>query len=107
VKVPYGEGVASHTGPALCGCNRKDAFEALTGEDVGKVLSREIMGFGVPTLSRKWKAILTGTQTQEPVRLREVVDPWHASKHSVRESGYPAASHDVGISVVRAVNPME
>ena len=41
MKEPYGEGVASHTGPESCGCIREDAVEALTGVRAGRVFSRE------------------------------------------------------------------
>ena len=47
----YGEGVASHTGPELCGVSREAAFEALVGVHAGRVLSPEISESGVPTLS--------------------------------------------------------
>ena len=40
-KVPYAEGLASHSGPESCGGDREVAVEALTGESVGQVLSRE------------------------------------------------------------------
>jgi RNA-directed DNA polymerase len=39
---PYGEGVASHTGPESCAGGREGTGEALTGEHVGWVLSSEI-----------------------------------------------------------------
>ena len=42
MKEPYGEGVASHTGPESCAVARKGDGEALTGGRVGWVLSREI-----------------------------------------------------------------
>jgi hypothetical protein len=32
MKVPYGEGIASHTDPKSCLVARKDGGEALTGE---------------------------------------------------------------------------
>ena len=38
---PYGEGVASHTGPESCVDDREDMGEALTGVHAGRVLSRE------------------------------------------------------------------
>jgi hypothetical protein len=38
------EGVANHAGPESCVGVRKGAGEALTGEGVGRVLSREIEG---------------------------------------------------------------
>ena len=41
VKVHYGEGVATHTGPESCGCGREAAREALTGVRAGQVWSGE------------------------------------------------------------------
>ena len=41
MKEPYGEGVASHTGPESCVDGRKAIGEALTGVRAGWVLSRE------------------------------------------------------------------
>jgi RNA-directed DNA polymerase len=38
---PYGEGVASHTGPESCVAAREGGDEALTGVRAGRVLSRE------------------------------------------------------------------
>ena len=43
MKVSYGEGIASHTGPESCGGGRKAVVEALTGESAGWVLSPEII----------------------------------------------------------------
>jgi len=42
MKVPYGEGVATHTGPESCAGAGNCAREALTGESAGWVLSPEI-----------------------------------------------------------------
>jgi hypothetical protein len=42
MKEPYGEGVASHTGPESCGGGSNAAAEALTGVRAGRVLSREM-----------------------------------------------------------------
>ena len=39
---PYGEGVATHTGPESCVAARKGSGEALTGGGAGWVFSREI-----------------------------------------------------------------
>ena len=47
----YGEGVAIHTGPELCGVSRKAGHEALVGARAGRPLSPEITSIGVPTLS--------------------------------------------------------
>jgi hypothetical protein len=41
MRVPYGEGLASHIGPESCVCSCKAVSEALTGESAGQVLSRE------------------------------------------------------------------
>ena len=44
------EGVASHDGPESCGCIRKGAREALTGERQAGLSSREITKSRAPTL---------------------------------------------------------
>jgi hypothetical protein len=50
MKEPYGEGLASHTGSESCVWNsRKAAREALTGAQVGRVLSREMSEIRVLT----------------------------------------------------------
>ena len=43
MKVSYGEGLASYTGPESCGHVRKDVVEALTGVRAGRVFSPEIL----------------------------------------------------------------
>src|SRR5260370_37875235 len=47
----YGEGVAIHTDPELCGASREAGLEALVGARAGRVLSPEISQTGGPTLS--------------------------------------------------------
>src|SRR6202022_3478375 len=47
----YGEGLAIHTGPELCGVSRKAGHEALVGVGAGRIFSPEISQTGVPTLS--------------------------------------------------------
>ena len=43
MKVPYGEGLATHTGPESCADRAGNrGSEALTGERAGRLLSREI-----------------------------------------------------------------
>jgi hypothetical protein len=44
MKEPYGEGLASRTGPESCADSRKTGREALTGAHAGGVLSREMLG---------------------------------------------------------------
>lgn len=46
MKEPYTEGLASHGDPESCVGAREGAGEALTGERIGEVLSREIKGLG-------------------------------------------------------------
>ena len=41
MRVSYGEGVATHTGPESCAAVPEDRGEALTGVRAGRVLSRE------------------------------------------------------------------
>jgi RNA-directed DNA polymerase len=41
MKESYGEGLAPHTDPELCGVTRKGGVEALTGARAGQVFSRE------------------------------------------------------------------
>ena len=43
MRVPYGEGVASHTGPESCGDDREVVVEALTGDVRAGRLSPEIL----------------------------------------------------------------
>ena len=52
MRVSYVEGVANHNGLESCGVARKGGVEALTGERVGWVLSRENL-----TLLRKQQAL--------------------------------------------------
>jgi hypothetical protein len=56
VKVQDSEGVANHAGPESCAGIRKDAGEALTGERVSRVLSRERKSSGCP------RCVLCGRQ---------------------------------------------
>jgi len=46
MKEPYTEGPASYGVPESCVGARKDAGEALTGERIGEVSSREILTSG-------------------------------------------------------------
>ena len=51
MKVPHVEVLARHSGPESCGGYGNIAAEALTGENVGGLLSSEITAIRVPTLS--------------------------------------------------------
>jgi RNA-directed DNA polymerase len=53
MKEPYGEGLASHTGPESCVVVRKGRREALTGERTGWAIEPRKSGrFGAPTQFR-------------------------------------------------------
>ena len=49
MKVRCAEGIAIHSGPESCGDVGNCVDEALTGGDIGRVLSREMHHSGVPT----------------------------------------------------------
>ena len=49
MRVSHSEGVANHTGPESWRCGGNALLQALTGEQAGWVLSREIVLSGVPT----------------------------------------------------------
>ena len=65
MKVPYGEGLASHTGPESCGDDRKVVVEALTGVRAGRVSSLE------NDILRGADAVLSGGRQQRAVRQCE------------------------------------
>jgi hypothetical protein len=66
MKVPYGEGLASHTGPESCGDGSNAMAEALTGESTGQVLSRESeFDPGCRRCRNDWKATQTVSIARE------------------------------------------
>jgi len=65
MKEPYGEGLASHTGPESCANNRKVGREALTRVQAGGVSSREIF------INQRADAVHDGGRQQRWVRNRE------------------------------------
>ena len=75
VKVHYGEGVATHTGPESCAWRRETPGEALTGVCVGQVVS------GESNVVRGADAVVAAEGT--PRRL----GPWHAHTPPAREPG--------------------
>lgn len=93
MKESYGEGLATHADPESCGRHRKVAFEALTGDHAGPVLSSEIEYPRGQTLSKLWEcniSLLVMARTEgprpegnfsRPSSVSErlgVVDPVHA-----------------------------
>ena len=92
MRVSYDEGLANRIDPESCVCGRKVTGEALTGERMGQVLSRE-RGFAPGCRRRQLarKATRNVLISQEMFRPRVVVDPAHAWKLSVREPGGPVS----------------
>jgi hypothetical protein len=75
VEVSHSEGLARHTGPESCVVRREAQGEALTGEGVGWVLSRErwsVRGADAVVLA---EGEMCGLAMREPVRPRVVEDP--------------------------------
>ncbi len=103
MREPYGEGVASHTGPESCVVVRKGRGEALTGVHAGRALSREIpFDFGAPTPLMCAEGHTGCIVTREAAGLRAVEDPRHVWKHLARKPGDPTFDPPWR---VRGVNP--
>lgn len=107
MKEPYGEGVATHSGPESCVWHRKATDEALTGARAGRVSSLEkSLTFRVPTPSLEAEG-----NTGDAASARRRPDPaWSKtpstrrnSSHGNRESLESAATADG--RAVRAGNP--
>lgn len=90
MKVSYDEDLANHIDPESCVGDRKAAGEALTGERMGQVLSRE-RGFAPGCRRRQLarKATRTASISQDVFRPRVVGDPVHVRKLLAREPGDP------------------
>ena len=105
MKVSYGEGVAPHPGPESWAAGREVVGQALTGETIGRVLSRESPFPGAD-------AVLPGGRQHRTSRYREGRVDWAWSKtprrsgsslHGNREVPWLARGRDG--SRVRASNP--
>ena len=93
MKEPYIEGLANHGDPESCASARERSGEALTGENAGWVLSREI---SAPERRRRHFAGRPhelDQQWQGQVRLCAVRDPRHAWTLHAREPGDPQPFH--------------
>jgi len=106
MKEPYGEGVATRSGPESCAVAREGEGEALTGERVGWVLSREDL-----TQLRGADAVRVSGRPHRAHRYREMLpDPARSETpctHGTTSNGnreIPRPAAEVG-AAVRAVNP--
>ena len=90
MREPYAEGLATHSGPESCGDDREGVPEALTGERVGWVLSRErmIVSGAEAVMKVEGKTVRPGLARGGGPGVVE--DPKHARKHLAREPGDPA-----------------
>jgi hypothetical protein len=105
MKVPYGEGLATHTGPESCVGAGDCVREALTGGGAGWVLSREIHApprvrrvlrgaDAVEEGGRQHRVRREGEAHRDPARSK--TPSMHAStSHGNREIPPPSATHDV------------
>ena len=101
MKVHYGEGVATHTGPEPCVVTREGGGEASAGERTGQPSSRE-SGFipgadAVPLAEGNTdrRAIASAWTTWRGRR------PWHVRTLLAREPGGLATGQDGSPSLVR------
>ena len=97
MKVPYGEGLATHTGPESCVYTRKGIGEALTGEVRAGLLSREryskLWGADVVPKSGRQHGIVS--LSRDTIGPCVVKDPEHVRKLFAREPGGPMFGLDV------------
>ena len=92
MKVLYGEGVASRTGPESCAVAREGCGEALTGESAGQPLSGENQVRGADVLRpAEGNTVRVGNARRTPTPRRRRT--WHAQKPSAREPGDLQAAH--------------
>jgi hypothetical protein len=75
VKVSYGEGSATHTGPESCVAVREDRSEALTGERIGQPLSRESITNPDADMVQFMEGNTTRGAMRVSVRFGVVIDP--------------------------------
>ena len=106
MKEPYGEGVATHSGPEPCVVSREGGGEASVGVRVGWVLSREIMtglqgADAVRACGRQHREHRYREMPPDPARSKTPGTHGNTSRGS-RE--IPHLTSEDG-SEVRAVNP--
>ena len=88
MKVPYSEGLATHTGSESCMFVRKGEGEALTGVRAGQVWSREIE----PPSRKRWPLLgadaveLSGRQDRRRRKCETPMDPARSETLGMRAS---------------------
>ena len=89
MKVPHGEGLATHTGLESCVAVRKFSREALIEERAGMVLSLVRIEPECRRSKEERKAKSDVSIRRDTQELRGVRDPLHARKQYAREPGDP------------------
>ena len=87
MQVPYGEGLASRTGPAPCATNRAVGGEALVRGVVGWALSRESGLSSADRVGKPGRQHGYGRHGEPADRLGVVIDPRHATTLLARKPG--------------------
>ena len=87
MQVPYGEGVACHTGPVSCATDREVSGEALARGVVGCVLSRESGLSSADRVGKPGRQHGYGRHGLSANRLGVVRDPRHATTLLARKPG--------------------
>jgi hypothetical protein len=100
----YVEGLATCDGPESCADVREGGGEALTGVRIGRVIEPRNDGFGVLTLSKVRKAILSTAFSRAVGGPCAVLDPGHVRNLHAREPGDPMFAQPVGCRVGRPGN---
>ena len=93
MQVPYGEGLASRTGPAPCATNREVGGEVLVRGVVGWVLSRESGLSSADRVGKPGRQHGHGRHGEPSDRLGVVRDPRHATTLLARKPGGLLTAH--------------
>ena len=100
----YVEGLATHGDPESCVDDPRGHGEALTGARAGRAIEPRNFGFGVPTLSQRWKATLLVAFSRAVGGPRVVREPGHVRNLHAREPGDPTPARLVDRWVGRSGN---
>lgn len=83
------EGLATHGDPEPCVDDPQGRGEALAGARAGRAIEPRNQRFGVPTLSKRWKATSPAALSRVAGGPRAVKEPGHVRNLHAREPGEP------------------
>jgi hypothetical protein len=95
MRVPYGEGVACHTGPVPCATDREVSGEALVRGVVGWVLSRESGLSSADRVGNPGRQHGCGRYGEPANRLGVVRDPRRATRLFAWKPGGLLSAHAI------------